>query len=227
MPLTADDLSHLSVPVLCNILKGSLSIPNHQRRRKETLTRYILEHADARLKAVLEEAVKACTTDHPLKRKRTITEFQTRKAQRAVEIEQDDHDASKFPLLPSESVIHRCYEDFYNATSNAALKATVCGVCAREVSVLNDGLSTIRMQDLPTRRLTPENPHPAHDTFGGGMLLEPQGIVSGASGVERVQVCGSCRTELRKDRKLPPKFSLANNLWVGRTRRDLPSPSNS
>lgn len=221
MPLTAEDLSILAVPTICNILKGSLSVPNHQRRRKELLISYVLEHADASLKGKLEEAVNASIADNPLKRKRTITEFQTRKAQRAAGVEEDNHDASKFLQIPSKSAIHRCYEDFYNATSNTALKATVCGVCAREVSVANDGLSTIRMQDLPALRLTPLIPHPEHDTFNGGMLLEPRGILSSPSGEERVQICGSCRTELAKDRNLPPKFSLANNLWIGRTPWEL------
>ena len=221
MPLTADDLSHLTVPGICRIVKGSLVIPKHQRGRKEILINYILEHADAHLKGMLEEAVKACSTDQPLKRKRTDAEFQTRKVQRAGDIEQDNHDTSRFLEVPSSSVIHRCYEDFYNATSNAAIKTTVCGICAREVSVKNDGLSLVEMRTLPTDRLTPLVPHPAHDKFHGGMLLEPRGVVLGPSGEEEVQVCGSCRTELGKDRVLPPKFSLANDLWIGQVPWEL------
>ena len=57
MPLTAEDLSCLTVPVICNIAKGSLPIPKHQRGRKEILINYVLEHADAHLKGLLEEAV--------------------------------------------------------------------------------------------------------------------------------------------------------------------------
>jgi len=215
MPLTAEDLSHLTVPGICNIAKGSLPIPKHQRGRKEILVNYVLEHADAHLKGLLEEAVKACITDQPLKRKRTITEFQTRKARRAGDIEQDDHNTSRFLELPSDSAIRRCYEDFYDATSNSALKTMVCGICAREVSVMNDRLSMVDMSTLPTHRLTPLVPHPAHDKFLGGMLLEPRGVVVGPSGEKHVRVCGACRTELGKERNLPPKFSLANNLWIG------------
>jgi len=215
MALTADGLARLTVLEIRNIVKDSLPIPN-QQRRKEPLIRYILEHADAPLKGILEEAVRLRTPDQPLKRKRTFTQFQTRKARRAAEIEQDAHDLSKFLQLPPESAVHCCYEDFYNATSNTALKTTVCGICAREVNVMNDGLSTIRMQDLPTHRLTPSIPHPAHDKFDGGMLLEPQGVTMDPSGEQRVQVCGSCRAEITKERSLPPKFSLANNMWIGR-----------
>ena len=215
MPLTADNLSHLTVPTICNIVKDSLVIPKHQRGRKDILVRYILEHADALLKRRLEEAVKACTTDQPLKRKRTVTDFQTRKAQRTGDVPEDDNDTSRFLEPPSHSAIHRCYEDFYNATSNAALKTVVCGICAREVNVMNDRLSTADISTLPTHRLVPLVPHPAHEKFHGGMLLEPSGVTIGPTGQEQVHICASCRTELDKERDIPPKFSLANNLWIG------------
>ena len=221
MPLTADGLARLTVLEILSIAKNSLMIPKHQRQRKEILIRYVLEHADGPLRAALEEAVRSHTPDQPLKRKRTFQQFQTRKAMRAAEIEQDVHDVSKFPELPSESDVHRCYQDFYSATSDAALKTTVCGICAREVNIMNEGLSTIRMQDLPTNRLTPSIPHPAYDKFYGGMLFEPQGVIADPSGEERVNVCGLCRTELGKERNLPPKFSLANNLWIGRVPWEL------
>ena len=216
MALTADKLSCLTVPAICSIVKGSLTIPRYSRGKKESLIHYILEHADANLKESLGEAVEACTTDQPLKRKRTVTEFQTRKVRRAEDIEQDDHDVSRFLEVPSSSRIHRCYKDFYDATSNAALKTLVCGICAREVSIKNDGLSIMPIHTLPINRLTPLVPHPAHDKFHGGMLLEPKGVVVDPAGEDQVHVCGSCRSELGKDRILPPKFSLANNLWIGR-----------
>ena len=53
------------------------------------------------------------------------------------------------------------------------------------------------------------------------MLLEPEGVIVDLSGKKQVQVCGSCRMELNKDRTLPPKFSLANNLWIGRVPWEL------
>jgi hypothetical protein len=139
MPLTADGLSRLSIVEICNIVKGSLSIPKHQRGKKEILVRYILDHADARLKGILEGVVEARTADQPLKRKRSVTKSQTRKAQCAADTEQDAHDTSRFLEVPSRSAIQGCYEDFYHTTSSAALEAMVRGVCAREVNVVNDG----------------------------------------------------------------------------------------
>lgn len=56
-------------------------------------------------------------------------------------------------------------------------------------------------------------------------MLEPRGIVLGPSGDDQVQVCGSCQTELAKERSLPPKFSLANNLWIGRIPWELKKPT--
>lgn len=216
MPLTVDGLSHLTVPEICNIAKGLLSIPKHRRGRKEIFIQYVLEHADDRLKHMLEDAVKARITDQPRKRKRSFTKFQTRKVRCAADVEQDTHDTSRFLELPPSSVIQSCYEEFYNATSNAALKTMVCGICAREVNVTSDGLAIVAMDSLPTHRLVPSIPHPAHDTFHGGMVLEPRGVIAGPSNKERVHVCGSCQTELGKERSVPPKFSLANNLWIGR-----------
>ena len=210
MALTVDDLARLTIAEICSIVKDSMQVPRPLRRRKDVLIPYVMEHADGPLRRTLEEAVRSRTPDQSLKRKRTVAQFQTRKAQRAMEIEQDVHNVSKFLELPSKSSVHGCYRDFYNATSDAALETLVCGICAREVSVQNDGLSTICIQDLPTRRLTPLVPHPAHSKFHGGMLLEPQGVVK-----DQVRVCGSCRAELAKERTLPPKFSLANNLWIG------------
>ena len=233
MALTADGLTRLTVPEILAITKGSLPIPAPQRGRKEVLIRYVLEHADTPLKQLLEEAVTSCAPDRSLKRKRTETQsetrkarrtetqFQTRKARRAAKTEEDLHDVEKFLQLPSKSDVDSCYQSFYDATSDAALKTMICGICAREVNVTNDGLSTIPIQELPIRRLTPTISHPAHDTFGGGMLLEPEGVVTDPLGEERVQVCGSCRAELSKEKTLPPKFSLANNLWIGRVPWEL------
>jgi len=221
MPLTSSDLSHLTVPEIRNITKGSLSIPRHQCGRKETFIQYVVDHADDCLKDILEDTVKARVGNQPLKRKRTVTESQTRKAQGTSDIERDVHDTSKFPELPSSSAVQGCYEDFYDATSNAALQTMICGICAREVNVISDGLLVVDMDTLPTQRLIPLVPHPAHDTFREGMLLEPSGIITGPEGKEQVQVCCSCQTELGKGRNHPLKFSLANNLWIGRVPWEL------
>lgn len=105
---------------------------------------------------------------------------------------QDVHNISRFLELHSSSVVHQCYADFHEPTSNAVLKTMVCGICAWEVNVVNDGLWLVNMQDLPVYRLTPSVPHLAHNKFHSGMLLKPTGVVAGASGKEEVQVCGSC-----------------------------------
>ena len=72
MPLTAEDLSHLTLPGIFAIAKSSIEIPSHQRKRGEVLVRYILEHADPGLKGKFAEAVNACATDQHLKRNTPI-----------------------------------------------------------------------------------------------------------------------------------------------------------
>jgi hypothetical protein len=46
----------------------------------------------------------------------------------------EPRDISKFLDLLAPAQVKSCYQIFYNMTSTSALKSTVCGVCAREVS---------------------------------------------------------------------------------------------
>ena len=78
MPLTYSGISHLTVPEIRDIAKGSLLIPRHQCRRKETFIQYVVDPADNRLNDILEDAVKTRVRDQPLKRERSVTESQTR-----------------------------------------------------------------------------------------------------------------------------------------------------
>ena len=45
---------------------------------------------------------------------------------------EEDRNFSKFLVIPNEEEEQRCYESFYDATSNDALALQVCPVCARE-----------------------------------------------------------------------------------------------
>ncbi|RDX40380.1 hypothetical protein OH76DRAFT_1366321, partial [Lentinus brumalis] len=57
-------------------------------------------------------------------------------------------------------------------------------------------------------------------TLYDGCLLEPAGVrVEGAD--VYITTCRSCREELRKDRAQPPRFSLANDLWLGAVPEEL------
>jgi hypothetical protein len=77
-----------------------------------------------------------------------------------------------------------------------------------------DKVSSVALDKIPSpSRLIPHQPHQQHTLFDG-MLLQPEGITR--QGEDSVaNVCGECLRDLRKETQLPPKFSLANNLWVG------------
>ena len=122
---------------------------------------------------------------------------------------------SKFLDLPTPAQVKSCYRNFYNATSTSALKSTVCGVCAREVSARDDRPTLWHINELPnSHRLIPSSSHPAHDLFDG-LLLEPSGVETNGL-VHHAWVCQSCLEELKKDVDKPPPLSLANNMWIGK-----------
>src|ERR1700720_3113790 len=73
---------------------------------------------------------------------------------------------SKSLDLPTPVQVKSCYQNFYNATSTSALKPTVCGVCAREVSARDDRPTLWHINELPnSHHLIPLSLHPAHDLF--------------------------------------------------------------
>lgn len=240
MTLTVEDLSCLSVSVIQGIAKGSLTIPNHQRRTKDLLINYILENADARLKDKLEEAVNRRTSDRPLKRKRPAAEFPEdttevnhdmsnfldlppppRKAAR-VNANYLEHDLDRFLEPPSDEAIKSCYRQFYNATSSSALMLSVCAVCGRERDHHPHNVTTLDLNDIPSpSRLAPSVTHDQQSLFNG-MLLEPQGV-SVLDGQTMVNICSECFMDLQKDTSLPPRFSLANGLWIGPVPLELSS----
>lgn len=100
------------------------------------------------------------------------------------------------------------------------LELVVCAVCARERGRRLDDVSNINLEDVPSpSRLAPHQTHPDHTLFGG-MLLAPEGVTR-QEGKSIANICGECLGDLKKTSELPPKFSLANNLWVGAVPTEL------
>ncbi|GLB44644.1 putative G-quadruplex DNA unwinding [Lyophyllum shimeji] len=127
----------------------------------------------------------------------------------------EEHDTSRFLELPTSAQVKSCYQAFYKATSAHAVRMLICGVCAREVGIKQDGISTWALCDIPNRhRLKPKKRHPAHELFEG-LLLEPGGVTVTESST-RVNLCRKCAEDLAEDADHPPQFSLANNLWIGK-----------
>ena len=194
-----------------------LVIPTTHRRRKEALTEYILGNLTPEIEKNLRDKLVARASAGPGtssgKRKRDEPQpTPTRKSPRVDTDEPDDN--GEFLELPSDATLRSCYRQFYEATSDAALEHVVCAVCARERGRRLDSVSSINTKDIPSpSRLVPHQTHPSH-TLIDGMLLAPEGVIRKE---ERsiANVCGECLADLKRTLALPPKYSLANNLWVG------------
>lgn len=234
-PITPESISILTISEILDIVRvdGSLQIPRSHISPKASLLEYILNHGPVdlkvRLKNVAEE--KRATKEDQInsrrdnrKRKKIDEQFSRRVSRRLEHIQDEEHDVSKFMELPSKDRVKECYREFYDATSNAAVEMAVCGVCAREVSVRTDRVSVQNLLSLPhSHRLIPKTSHPAHDLFDG-KLLEPKGV-DVINGQTMVTVCGGCLDELHSESvsaiEKPPRYSLANNMWIGRVPWEL------
>ena len=228
MNFTVDDVSRLDIRAILAAARGHLTVPAHVRRPKSVLTRFVVDNMSPELSVSLGASLTAQDGNRAgrtskLKRRRKEVDIPSRKVARvAVDDTEDDTNddmdddtvTNDFLELPSDEVVRDCYRQFYEATSNSALKMAICAVCARERDYYPDKVTTVRLQDIPSpSRLFPSSPHDQHLLFNG-MLLEPQGIsIVGDRSI--ASVCGECLTDLRKGSPHPPKFSLANGLWIG------------
>jgi len=106
-------------------------------------------------------------------------------------IPHQEYDGEHFLDLPSDNDVWKCYHEFYMATLNSALKMAVCAICARQLSVHDDDVTTIPLHDL----------HKSHwkHNLHGGRLLEPTGIALTDSDICMVQTCCQCYLSLEKN----------------------------
>jgi len=125
------------------------------------------------------------------------------------------YESSSYLDLPSDAKVHAAYKAFYQATSSASVSSSVCGVCTRECGHMDEELTSYSLEELPnSHSLIPSQSHPLHDLFAG-KLLEPTGV-EGEPGSYRVKACKTCLNDLLEKKDIPPKYALANNLWIGR-----------
>ena len=215
-------IAKLTLKQLQESVAGEIVVPRPVRKTKAALTTFITEHLTPTLENNLRDLLATHTTVQTVgsirKRKREDGSPSARKVSR---FDPDDsEDSGEFLELPSEAVRKSCYREFYEATSNAALELVVCAVCARERGRQPDRVSSVALDEIPSpSRLIPSQPHQKHTLFDG-MLLQPEGIThQGEHSV--ANICGECLRDLQKETQLPPKLSLANNLWVGAVPAEL------
>ena len=120
----------------------------------------------------------------------------------------------EFLLSPTSNIIDHCYAQFYDSTNNAAMSFVVCAVCALWLRHVVAQPSLLEICNIPNHhRLVPSREHVAH-VLTHGLLLEQAGIVR-EDGREKAILCHNCLTALQSSSPHPPRYSLANDLWIG------------
>ncbi len=206
-----DEFLSLTKQELTELARGHLTLGRDARGTKAAMIAFMMEGGSDELLASMRAAV--AQKEDARKRRRGDAQQQRRVAQRT-EPPSTVPDPLRYLELPSEEQRRDCSRQFLAATSNAAMAMAVCAICAREVSVQADHVEEHNLASFQHRvRLKPARSHPLH-TLYDGCLLDPAGVrLAGSSTF--IQTCKSCREELRKNRAQPPRFSLANDLWLG------------
>ena len=214
--LHSSELEKLSVAELKVCAHHHLHIPRDIAGRKATIVAHLLQHDSDELRGTIREALQARKSRQADGRKRRHDEDHSPLPARNAPYLADDHDVTRYLDLPTEAEVIDLYRKFFESTSKDAVERVVCGVCARECGRRQDKVDTIDISQIPnSHRLQPEVRHPAHQLYDG-LLLAPEGVhVGPSSGSIRVNLCASCRDDLRLPSASPPQFSLANGLWIG------------
>lgn len=225
-----EELARLTVVELLTATSSGVQFSRSEREDKRAIVQRIvadapcevlsnfLQQAQARRRLV-EEAKAGNAADRlsrKRKRREELAEERRRKLRR-VEV----YEPEQFLRIPTREELKKCYTAFHLATAASTLYGRVCAVCARECAVLDEGITTPRLDQIPGReRLRPSHPHPAHRLVDG-LLLEPAGL-SEQLGVRHANVCSTCLHSLEmKNHKQPPKHALANGTWIGKVPFEL------
>ncbi|KAF9061326.1 hypothetical protein BDP27DRAFT_1429074 [Rhodocollybia butyracea] len=229
--ITENLLQTLTVKEIIHIVALStprIQIPTRYRNQKSSLITYIIHN---RSESVFQSFCRHFNSQkgHNLNRKRArATDTSGSSSRKAICADHSpDSDsggngeisvaAGEFMEVLTPAEIRKCHQAFYRATSNAMVKPVTCGVCARE-NDLHDPPSSIRripLSNIPNgARLIPHTAHPQH-TLYDGKLLESAGVIQTPNGEVLVSICKECWQELEGAKDLPPKFSLANDMWIG------------
>ena len=223
------DVHELSITEILDICHGHIRFSREQRQHKALAVYRAINAAPTHLKIALQVA--GCEKRLRTERERVASHQRHRDRERA-RIErtaaqfndvEEPWDTSKFLHLPTPDELKLCYSRFYDATSNHALRHSTCAVCARNRLVSEAGATRIQLDKIPNRvRLCPREPHAAH-ILSDGMLLERSAVQHNENNNKTYAVlCRECLESLRKENTdLPPKFSLANNLWIGEIPHEL------
>ena len=215
---TTSPLFTLIMTDILNTVEGIVKLLYCERHTKENLIEAVIQRAPSHvLISLTMMALDDCSCHSKRPCISTIGDVLIwRVCQR---IEGIEHDVAKFMMLLTKEERYWCYREFYKATSNQAVALATCTVYRQEYSMLDDRVEQLLLQDIPNSWwLHPylDNIHPAQYLIDG-MLLERNGLVhSQDMSIIAIKICRQCKSTLEAlDRTIPPKFSLANNLWIG------------
>ena len=104
-------------------------------------------------------------------------------------------------------------------TSNHTVALATCAICEQKHNMHEDQVKYLSLNDIPDPwHLYPhtDNIHPTQHLVNS-MLFEKRGLIySKDLIIMAIRICRQCKTSLHKrELTIPPKYSLANNLWVG------------
>ena len=116
-------------------------------------------------------------------------------------------------VVPNADEEQLCYEAFYEATSNEALSLKICPVCARE-KLSKEGEQTMLLSDETVIEVLTSSS--SNERLGRETMVLQHLLETNEGGVG-CWMCFECIRPL--ERRMLPKLSLANNLWIG----DIPS----
>ena len=223
-PSVEEELGRLTMVTLLTASTFGVQFSRAERVSKPAMIRRIVADGSADLvgEFVARSRMKVQLADEA--RVRNAAKRAARKRKRREEIVEgrrtrlrrdEAYDPEEFLRIPSVEELKRCYAAFHVATAASTLRGHVCAVCARECGVMDETITTRRLDQLPARdRLRPLFPHPAHDLVDG-LLLEPAGL-SELHGVRVADVCSTCLHSLEnKSLQQAPRHALANGTWIG------------
>ncbi|CEL56332.1 hypothetical protein RSOLAG1IB_11903 [Rhizoctonia solani AG-1 IB] len=197
-----------------NLLPVYLS--SRVKRKKELIISTLLSSNENWSDVLYEKLAEADNIRHVSQRS---TQTQQIERQRLARQEARSSPSSgEFLDLPSCNERMKCFQDFYDATSNTAIQKLVCAVCAWWLNNREYAFSKIYLNKLPgAERLYPAVRHPKQELIGPlGCLLERKGCTWDWEEMDwLVNVCCQCYQALSEPLQLPPKYSLANDLWIG------------
>jgi hypothetical protein len=124
---------------------------------------------------------------------------------------EQERNLSNFMTLPTMEEERQCYENFYDATSNEALKFQVCPVCGRERLAKEGERNNLLSDPCVVELLTTLEVDEAGRNRNRLVIIG--GLLDVDEGVATCWMCFDCIRAL--ERHMVPKMALVNNLWIG------------